>query len=293
MSFASIWRRAWRNGALLIIGATFFFTGMGACVKAASSSVPLFEIVFMRSMTSVMILAFFLRWRGVSYRAGNPLMLISRAVAGSLAICCNFYGLSHLSFGDATVLLLTFPVFVALLSFVFLGERPSPRLLVLIGIAWFGIALILKPQLDVVNFAGLVALLAAVFSSLDVVTVHLSTRTDHALRIAFYLVAGASLISFPLMLQNFVWPTPSAWVLLLGAGIFGTFAQILISQAYGLGEVSRLSPLSYISVVNAFVLGLIIWGEIPSWISLLGAGLIVLCCIFIARLEKTEPLLDE
>ena len=166
-------------------------------------------------------------------------------------------------------------------------------MLLLIGIAWLGIALILKPQLDVVNFAGLIALLAAIFSSLDILTVHLSTRTDHALRIAFYLVAGASLISFPLMLQDFVWPTRVAWLFLLGAGVFGTFAQILISQAYGLGEVSRLSPLSYLSVVNAFFLGLIIWGEIPQGSSLLGSGLIVVCCVFIARIEKTEPLLDE
>lgn len=293
MPFASLWHRVWRNGALLIISATFFFTAMGACVKGASQTIPLFEIVFTRSIVSVIMLAFFLQWRGITYRAGNPLMLISRALAGSLAIGCNFYALGHLNFGDATVLLLTFPVFVALLSFIFLGERPSRRLLMLIGIAWLGIALILKPQLDVVNFAGLIALLAAIFSSLDVMTVHLSTRTDHALRIAFYLVAGASLMSFPLMLQNFVWPTPFTALLLLGAGVFGTFAQILISQAYGLGEVSRLSPLSYVSVVNAFVLGLIVWDEVPHWSSLLGAGTVVVCCIVIARLKKTEPLLDE
>ena len=107
------------------------------------------------------------------------------------------------------------------------------------------------------------------------------------------MVATASLISFPLMLQDFVMPNGREWMFLIGAGLFGTFAQIWISRAYGLAEVSRLSPLSYISVVNAFILGIVLWDEISTWTTTLGAVIIMLCCIVIARIEKTEPILDE
>jgi len=285
--------RFWQNGPLLLIIATFFFTGMGACVKAAAAAnIPLFQIVFVRSIVSALILGVLLPCRRIPYRGKNQMMLISRALAGSLAIGCNFYGLGQLPFGDATVLLLTFPVFLVILSFFVLGERPTPRLILLITIAWIGIILVLRPQFGVFNWAGLIMLLAAVFSAFDVMTIHIAKRTDPALRIAFYLTAGASVFSLPFMLMDYVMPTGSGWLYLIGAGLFGTVAQILISQAYGLGEISRLSPISYLSVVNSFALGVIIWHEIPAWLSLGGALIIVVCCTFIIRLEKAEPLAD-
>lgn len=286
------YHRFWNNGHVLLITAAFFFSSMSAFVKAAGPQIPLFEIVFFRSFISAVILALLLWFRRIPFRPQNFPLIMSRSLAGFLAVCCNFFALTHLALGDAAMLILTFPIFIALLSFLFLGERPTGKLISFIILAWVGILIILRPQIQILNFAGFIALLGAIFSALDIITVHLLHRSEHVFRIAFFHVAVSSFISLPLMLQNYVRPNLDELLLLLGAGISGTLAQIIMAQAYGLDDVSRLSPLSYVSVVFSFLLGVMFWSEIPTGYSLLGSSVVIIACIQIARLRKTEPVLE-
>jgi drug/metabolite transporter (DMT)-like permease len=215
--------------------------------------------------------------------------MLTRSLSGFAAMSCNFYALGKLSFGDACTLVNTFPVFAALFSFLFLGERPTKGLWALIALSWLGILLILRPQFHFLNFAGFVALLAAVFSAVVIVVIHQTHETDPSLRIAFYFTTLCAFISLPLMLQNYVAPDTREWALLAASGILGTGGQILMTKAYGLSGVSRLAPLSYTGVVLSFLAGVIFWGEIPAFWSVAGSAVVILCCVLIARLEKQTP----
>ncbi len=259
---------------------------MAACIKAVSPHIPLYEAVFFRCFVTALILAKILEHKKISLKANHFPLLVTRAFSGFLAISCNFYALAHLSLGDASMLVTTFPVFVTILSFIFLKERPTPTLIFWILTALIGIAFILRPQFNFFNYAGFIALLAAIFSAIVVVVIRQSHETDPSLRIAFYFVAIATLLSGPMMLRHFILPSLHETFFLVGAGLFGTAAQILMTRAYGLDEVSRLSPLAYASVVLAFIIGLIFWNEVPHWESLVGSLIVVICCIQIARIEK-------
>jgi drug/metabolite transporter (DMT)-like permease len=279
-----------RNDArLLIVIAAFFFTAMAACVKALGDRIPLYEVVFFRTFLSAAVLGGLMRARGVRFRAKNlPLMLL-RSLSGFASVSCNFYGLSKLSFGDANLLVSTFPVFVAILSFLFLGEKPTRALLVLIAVSVAGIAFILRPQLGFFNFAGFISLLAAVFSAIVIVAIHQTHETDPSLRIAFYFTGICAFIALPLMIQDFLVPNAEQTLFLTGAALFGTGGQIFMTKAYGLDDVSRLAPLSYVGVVLSFILGMIFWKEIPSATSLIGSAVVIVCCMMIARLERQPP----
>src|SRR3989338_10345563 len=154
-----------RNDArALILIAAFFFTGMSACVKAVAPTIPLYEPVFFRSAISAAILGCLMYRRRIPFRAKNVPLLTTRALSGFLAMSCNFYALGHLNFGDAAMLVSTFPFFVALLSFLFLGERLTRPLFLWIAVALIGVGMILRPQINFLNYAGLIALLARFFS---------------------------------------------------------------------------------------------------------------------------------
>ena len=285
--------KRFRNDArLLVLTASVFFTAMAACIKAVSPGIPLYESVFFRSGISAVVLGGLLWHRGVSFRARNFPILIARSLSGFLAMSCNFYALGHLAFGDAAMLVNTFPLFVALLSFLFLGERPTRPLLLWMGIAMAGIVLILRPQLNFLNYAGFIALLAAFFSGVVVVAIHQSHETDPSLRIAFTFTATCTFISLPVMLQNFILPDFRETSLLVASGILGTAGQIVMTHAYGLEDVSRLSPLAYFGVVLSFLMGVAFWGEIPTLWSLAGSLVVILCCIQIARLERPTPVME-
>jgi drug/metabolite transporter (DMT)-like permease len=277
------------DARLLIVIAAFFFTAMAACVKALGDGIPLYEVVFFRSFLSAAVLGGLMSARGVRFRAKNlPLMLL-RSLSGFASVSCNFYGLSKLSFGDANLLVSTFPVFVALLSFIFLGEKPTKALIALIAVSMAGIAFILKPQLGFFNFAGFISLLAAVFSAVVIVAIHQTHETDPSLRIAFYFTGICAFIALPLMVQDFLIPDFTQSMYLIGAALFGTGGQVFMTKAYGLDDVSRLAPLAYVGVVLSFILGMIFWKEIPSWSSLVGSGVVIICCVMIARLERQPP----
>jgi len=275
---------------LLIVFASFFFVAMSACVKAVSGRIPVYEILFARTFVSALILGFLMKTRNTGFRARNLPLMLTRSLAGFAAMSCNFYALGKLSFGDAAMLVSSFPVFATLFSFFLLGERPTKPLLALVALSWVGILLILKPDWSVWNRAGFIALLAAIFSGLVVVVIRQTHETDPSLRIAFYFTAICSVLAAPLMAYDFVIPTLQENLFLLGAGVAGTVGQIFMTQAYRLGDVSRLSPLSYTGVVLSFIAGLTFWNEIPTWGSLAGSGMIMLCCVLIARMEKAvEP----
>lgn len=280
------------NARFLILTAAFFFTSMAAAVKAVSPEIPLYEIVFFRSTISVVVLGILMCANRIPFRARNFPLLATRSLSGFLAMSCNFYALGHLTFGDTSMLVNTFPLFVALLSFLFLGERPTRTLLFWILVALIGIVLILRPQLNFLNYAGFIALMASFFSAVVVVAIHQSHETDPSLRIAFYFTASCTLISAPIMLQNFVLPTPRETAFLVLMGLMGTGGQIVMTKAYGLEEVSRLSPLAYFGVILSFLMGIIFWKEIPTAWSIAGSAVVMLCCIQIARLEKPTPLID-
>ncbi len=275
----------------LIIGTTAF-AFMAACVKAVSSQLPLYEVILFRTSITALILAFFLYRLKIPFMANNLGLLLLRSFSGFGAMICHFYCLRHLSFGDTATLMNTAPLFVALFSMVFLGERPSKALIAYILLAWLGIGLVLRPEMNFFNSAGLIALLGAILTAIVAIVIRQSHATEPTIRIAFYFTAISALLTIPWTSTHFVMPSSSSqWALLVAMGLFGTIGQFFVTRAYGLGEVSQLSPLTYIGVLEAFILGLIFWGEEPTLLAILGSTFVIFCCYRIIQERNfTAPL---
>ena len=104
--------------------------------------------------------------------------------------------------------------------------------------------------------------------------------------------AAATLICWPIMLLSFLsfyqnWIIPSLIDLFLLSliGILGGLANLWLSQSYKLSEVSLVTPLKYLALVFAIIFGYFIWDEIPTFKTLLGAGLVILSSFIIFRRE--------
>lgn len=268
-----------RRAQYLLIASTLGFSLMGACYKAVAPTIPVLQAICLRSLVCVLVIAFVMAQRGESFRGNNYGLLLWRSVGGICAICCSFLSVRDLALGDATLLLQTFPLFAVLLAILTLRERPAPLLYLWIVVAWAGILLVLRPQLAIMNVGGVVALLGGFFIGANTVAIRRSTVHDTPLRVAFYFSAATVVVTAPVMFLHYVPPSPREWLLLLATGLFAAMAQTMMTLAYSLDHVSRLSPLSYLSIVYAYALGLIFWDELPSVWSLAGAVLIVASCL--------------
>ena len=75
------------------------------------------------------------------------------------------------------------------------------------------------------------------------------------------------------------------FILLSLVGIFGGVANLWLSQSYKYSEVSLVTPLKYLALVFAIFFGYLIWGEVPTIKTLMGAFLVIISTLIIFRRE--------
>lgn len=279
-------RKLYHNGYFLIPLAAIFYTAMSTSVKFLGDTFPLPEIIFFRTGTSVIIISLLMIGNKVSFKAQNLPLLTARSISGLFGMIGGFYAIRSLSLGDTAVLTNTFPIFVAIISYIFFEEKPSKELSFYIFLAVLGIMIILKPQFHFFNYAGFIALMGGFFSALVVIAIHQSSKTDPALRIAFYFMMTCTLIAAPLTIFQWKQPHGTEWFHLLNSGVCGTIGQIFMTRGYGLHKTTKLAPLSYVGVVFSFISDILFWNTVPTLWSVAGGLIIVYCCIKIVKMEK-------
>ncbi|MCB1215623.1 MAG: DMT family transporter, partial [Deltaproteobacteria bacterium] len=220
-------------GPASMILAGLCFSLMAALVKKLNNDfVPISQIVFFRAGVSSLILLSFMLPKGIPLLGRHPKLLLLRSLSGFTAMVLNFYALKKIPLGDAAVLQQSTPLFVLLLSVVFLKETFLKNLLFWILLSLIGILLVLRPSGEIFNLGGLAALSGAFLASVAYVSIRQLHKTDSALTMAFYFMAVASLLSLGPALWFWVQPTPLQLLQLIGAGLLGTGGQLLLTYAY-------------------------------------------------------------
>jgi drug/metabolite transporter (DMT)-like permease len=95
------------------------------------------------------------------------------------------------------------------------------------------------------------------------------------------------ILSFFTFYQNWILPNLIDLLLLSMIGLLGGLANLWLSQSYKFSEVSLVSPLKYLALIFAIIFGYLIWDEIPTLKTLLGALLVIFSSFIIFRREMT------
>lgn len=289
-------RHDMRRAAALMLGATALFTLMAAMVKLLSERIPFTEIMFFRCALAIpLVVAVVLRagaGAATALRTKRPVGHLLRACTGTVAMGSSFYALALLPLPEHTALSYTTPLFATLLAIPFLGERPGVHRWGAVLVGFAGIMVIAVGQgafMGGVAAASTLGVAFAVnqglFSALTSLLVRNLSATEKSTTIVLWqsllmtLFTGATL---PL-----VWVTPAGgeWWLLLGVGLLGGVAQMLLTEAHASAQVSALGPLSYSSILWAMLLGALVWGDVPTLSMLGGAGMIVAAGLYILHRE--------
>jgi drug/metabolite transporter (DMT)-like permease len=268
-------RRVLMAGIFWMVLAQLLFVAAWTAIKMLGSRLPLFEIVFFRAFISLLALLLIAIMREKSIKGRNYAALFLRAIFGFIAMTLAFYAMIEMEMGNASTLFNTLPIFVALLAPPILGEAFSTRKLVIVFVAFAGIALILKPDAGIVQGASLFALLAGFLGALAMLSVRKLAATDSPLIITLYFTAFTAAASAPMAAMDFVPPTLPEWGWLVFIGVFLTFAQLALTSAFTFGHASTIAPFSYVSVIGAYAAGLLFFGEVPDALSIAGAAIII------------------
>jgi len=269
---------------VLRLVAVAFVAVMSLCVRLASETLPVGQIVFWRSLVAIAPIGLYLAALGrfpsalVTRRPGGHFL---RGALGCIAMVAFFISVVRLPLALATALAFLAPLLSVPLAVVFLGERPRIRAIaaVLLGLA--GTLLILLPamkgpSLDLFVATGVTAgFVAALFAALVRVQIRDLTTTEHPGAIAFHFSVVASVLTLPSLMLGWAPVGSEAFLWLTGAGIAGGLGQVALCEALARETVSRLAPLEYTGLVFAFTLDLLVFGIIPAPVAVLGATMIV------------------
>ncbi|MBN8611536.1 MAG: DMT family transporter [Deltaproteobacteria bacterium] len=263
------------------------FAGMSLLVKGLDGRVPVFVLAFFRSVLAIPLLTAELRRSDTPITSPSWPTLAMRGTWGVLAMLCYFRAIETIPLADAVMLNYASPAFAAFFAIVLLGERPTARVVVALGLAVIAVAALAGPTFSGAALETTIAAGAGVFSGAAYATVKHLTATDPPLRIVWWFNTVASLAMLPLAIAAWTVPSARDGLLLVGIALFGTAGQLLMTAGFRQGPISR-SAIPTVLVLAFSTLGAwVLWGEVPSPWSWAGIAASVAAVALIAGETRT------
>ena len=260
---------------LFMVLSGIFATSMHCLIRFATEENHPFEVAFFRTIFVLLIFLPFVVKNGFKTLKPNNIKLQSyRAIIGSVAMLCMFYGLSITELAKATALMFTVPIFATILAIIFLKEVVGIRRWSAMFVGLFGALIVLRPDIEL-GFGPLLILCGSLMWSSSVLMAKKLTQTDSTLSITFWQAAGLIPATFVLATQVWEWPNLNQLFMFLLIAIAGTLTHWFLNEALKRAEISALLPLDYLRLIWSVSLGFIFFNEIPPAGLWLGAALIL------------------
>ena len=283
------------KGIALKVASVVVFTGMATCIKAASSEVPPGEAVFFRSFFAIPVILVWLMWTHDlkdGLKTTNIKGHMWRAVLGTAAMLLGFTSLAYLPLPEATAIGFAAPIITVILAALFLGEKIRIYRLAAVLTGLIGVLIILSPRLSLEQTTTLATIgaLAALGSAILRASALIFTRKlvvkENTATIVFYFSSIAAFLG--LFTIPFGWTIPplKETVYLILSGLFGGFAQILLTNSYRYAPAGVIAPFDYTAMILSLIVGFFLFDEVPTFIVIIGASLVIASGIFIIFRER-------
>ena len=272
--------------------ATFLFSCMNALVKFVPH-IPAVEIVFFRSLVSLVMSYVVLKSQRVYVWGNNRKLLIARGLTGAVALVLYFVLLQQIPLAAAVTLQFITPIFTAILGVVLLRERMRIWQWAFFGVSFGGMLIINGFDARIATVHLLMGVIAAVGAGLAYTIIRKLNYSEHPLVIMLYF----PLVTLPItgIYSTFHWEMPHGWdwVFLLGVGILTQFAQYFMTKSYQAEEVSKVASLNYLSIVYALSMGFIFFGETFNFMTYAGMALVVAGVLLNVWYKQRRPAAPE
>ena len=274
------------RAAGLMLASTVSFGLMAVVIRIVSKQLPTTEIAFFRNLFGLLaLLPLLLRGAPAVFRTRQLPRYFVRSAIGIGAMLCGFWALGHLPMAQAVALSYSTPLFVTIAATIWLGEVVRRRRWTAVLLGFIGVLVIVRPGTTGFSAGSLVAVAAAVLSSVVAIQIKQLSRVDPPDTIVFWTYVFWVPLSLLPALYAWQWPQGGTWLWLLALGALGTGGQLLWTRALRLGEVSALTPIAFMQLPLVAGLAWLLFGErIDRW-TVLGAAIIFAANAYIAHRE--------
>ena len=282
-----------------VLGALFLFleivvgTTIVAIIKYFSSDVSLSIVLMFRYLFCLPILITIgLKIGGTNYfKIKNKKVMSLRSVAGLLGLSFWYLSVIHLDISKALALSQVMPIFICILSIVFLGEKVGIFRWSAILLGLSGAVIIINPDAEGWYSVGLLYIfLGTLFASIMFVTLRRLGMTENPVATAFwYNLFGSFIFSlYCISTLTFDKISPEIWFMLVIIGVMASAQQIFMALSHTYASASSLAPVHYTTIPIGILIGLLVFNEKIDLNFLIGSFFIVGSTLFILYREKKK-----
>ena len=266
------------------------FTLNDAMLKLTLGAIPLFQLLFVRSIiTCGLILATRGKLGAIHFRVARQDWMLILMRASSEVVIAYFFltALFNMPIANVTAIMQAVPLVVTLASALILREAVGWRRMLAVGVGFVGVLLIVRPGAEGFNLWSLYVLIAVLGVTFrDLVTRRLSAEVPS---MTVTLVTAATVtVASGLASLSMPWAEISGTnaLYIVASAVFILGGYFFSVQVMRTGEVSFTAPFRYSGLVWALILGWFLFSEWPSLLTMIGAVIVVGTGIFTFYRER-------
>jgi drug/metabolite transporter (DMT)-like permease len=244
------------------------------------------QLLLLRATAALIVLSPAIwRHRREFRRLERPWLQLFRIVLSTLEVAAFFLATVYLPLADVITYYLACPIFVTALSAIVLRERVGWRRWTAVLIGFCGVLIALRPSAQTVTWPAMIALAGCMaFAILMLITRSLRATPDIVLASTQFV----SSFAFGVVLAPFGWVTPTlgSLSLFIVAGCISVCALLCGNRSLKLAPASVVVPYQYMMIVWAVMFGYLVFGDVPSVATIVGAAIIIGAGFYIFLRER-------
>lgn len=277
-----------RIGIGLVVGATLCFSVLDASAKWLVQSLPVMQVVWLRFVSHVMLMALILapRHGRTMVRMRSPKLQALRGAMLASMTALNFFALQYLQLAETGAIQFSVPILIALLSAWWLHEKLDARRWVAIVGGFAGVMLVIRPGSQAFHPAILLCVANAVLYAVFNMLTRRMAASESPESMQLLSAAMAALLLAPFALAQ--WQTPASaaqWALLLLCGLMGGVGHLFVAMAHRYASAAVLGPFIYQQILYMALWGWLVFKQVPDAFVIAGALVVVLSGLYLLWME--------
>ena len=257
-------------------------------VKYLGPTMPAPQAAFLRYALGLILLVPMLPFReGLRLQKHQLRLSVWRGVLHSGAVTLWFFAMARIPIADVTAMNYMAPIYVTIGAALFLGERLALRRLGAIAFALLGVIIILRPGFREIGAGHMAMVLATLFFGASYLLAKRLTDEMPAGLVVVLLSVIVTIALLPMALV--VWVPPSGFdlIILFLVACIATLGHYTMTLAFKATSISVTQPVTFLQLVWAVTLGVVVFGEAVDPFVVLGGGIILGSVTFISWREAT------
>ena len=304
------------RGILFILFGMAIFSIQDALIKFVYNHTSLYELYFGRTLVafSLLLIFMFFKKKKLVLKTHYPILTTLRVVLFFFGFSFFYTSLTYMSLAMANALFFCCPFFMSIFAKIFLKEKIGIKRWSAIIVGFIGVFIVLNPDFDNFKIINLAPVACALCYAGSMIILKITNDKDNVYSqmshlyigalfislIFYFLIGDGSFNNFSDPSMQFIfrewWTNPQkAWPIIVAMGFCGSVAFALVFNAYNIASPSLISLFEYSLILYSIIIGYLLFQEVPTLRTLLGASIIVSAGIYIYFREKikSQPIATE